>query len=149
MRLILLSSVFCFSLFILSCKSTVSLMVDNPERIVFGSFGGFAGSFKEHTLTPDGSTFSQLRHQGEILNGQKIEQSVVDQAMSVLAQLQKEDYKISDSGNMTYFLRMYKDGVETNEWVWGGNNEKPDQRLRIMFKTLSKFCEEAGSAPKR
>ena len=69
--------------------------------------------------------------------------------MSVLAQLQKEDYKISDSGNMTYFLRMYKDGVETNEWVWGGNNEKPDQRLRIMFKTLSKFCEEAGSAPKR
>lgn len=148
MRSVFLSLILS-SLIASSCKTTEPMLVDHSERIVLGSFGGFAGSFEEHTITPDGSTYSQLRHQGEILSGQKIDQSIVDQAMSVLKQLQKEDYKISDSGNMTYFLRLYKDGEQTIEWVWGGRNDVPDQRLKIMYKTLSKFCDGSSSAPKR
>ena len=124
------------------------MTAEHAERVVFGSFGGFAGSFQEHTMTPDGSTFSQLKHQGEVVGGQKVNKKIVDQALLVLHQLNDEGYEISDNGNMTYYLKLYKDGEESVEWVWGGNNIKPDSRLTIMYKTLSNFCK-ASHAPLR
>ena len=129
------------SLSILHCKTPKDVDQSKERLISFGSFGGFAGSYTEYTIYSDGSLTVQksLKGDNEVLNSLELPQ--VKQFVSILDQLQKENYQISDPGNMSYFIRDHQN-EPVQEYLWGARTEKCDERLLILHKSLTQLCKE-------
>lgn len=121
-----------------SCKSTGPMTSESPTRIEVGSFGGFAGSYTSITFVPDGQVWKQARHKGEMETMTSVPKDVVMQAIQNINQLRKSKYQINQPGNMTYFIRLHKNGQETYELLWGG--ESPDERVSIIYKSLTSLA---------
>lgn len=123
------------------CKSQEPMMISHPDRIEFGSFGGFAGSYTEYKVVPDGHAWKQERHKGDIINLQQIDPSVIEQMTSLLSQSKSSGYAINNPGNMTYFIRLCQDGAPPYELIWGGG-EIVDEKIKSIHRSLTKLCKE-------
>jgi len=55
---------FLVFLLIQSCKTVEPMTIEHAHRIEYGSFGGFAGSYTEHKVVPDGHAWRQERLKG-------------------------------------------------------------------------------------
>ncbi len=137
---LLITGVLIFAFWGISCKSTESLSMEKDQKITIGSFGGFAGAFKEYTIHSDGLLSLRSRNNGNVKPLSKLEQTTVTQFFSILTELNEDATAIYNPGNMTYFIKLYKGDNEVVEWVWGGG-EEPMNQIQSIYRTLTKLCK--------
>ena len=123
-----------------SCKSTESMPTDNSTIISIGSFGGFAGTYKEYTIKPNGLLSIKTNVDSEEKQLSKLEEKTVTQLSAVLEELSRNVETTYNPGNMTYFVKFYNGDQDPVEWVWGGG-EQTNSRVQAMYRILSKLCK--------
>ena len=133
---------FTLSFCLISCKSKALLSPDHTTRIVIGEFGGFAGSYNEIVILPNGQTFKRSKFDGAYTEQAKIDKKMIDQSIKLLERVSKIDTQIQDSGNMSYFIKYEKDGEMIIDALWGGMNQKPSPILKQLHRNLKSLIKE-------
>jgi len=124
-----------FGLAIMSCSSGKKWSAKVSPPIVFGSFGGFAGSYSEYTLHDNGDVHYRSALKGEHSVIENIDETTLSQLFQSIETLELYELEVSDPGNMTYFLKFnYKN--EGHELQWGGNNVHVPDKLITYFRLL-------------
>ena len=118
---------------LIGCAASKDL---NPNsKIVFGYFGGFAGSYTEFTIFGDGEIVfkNSLRDEGVVIR--QLDQKTVKDLFEKIHNLKLYELTIYNPGNLSYFLKFnYKN--KDYDLLWGGEEEAPDT-LREYFRQLS------------
>lgn len=127
-----------FMLWGISCKSGPTSALKKNQKITIGSFGGFAGTYKEYTILPDGLLLLKTKSNGEGRPISKLEQTTVTQFFSLLSDLDADASAINNPGNMTYFIGLHEDSKNL-VWIWGGG-EEPANQIQSIYRSLSKLC---------
>ena len=125
-----------------ACKSTIPPDPNHLDKISFGSYGGFAGSYTEYVVLPNGKSYVKKSLRGEYSELGSLKKRDINQFNEILQNLKSEKYSISDPGNMTYFVRVHEHGKEPYELLWGGSNQTCDQRVVILHKSMSLLCKD-------
>jgi len=123
-----------------SCKSSSEIKLSKKSvKITVGSFGGFAGAFKEYSIDKSGLLSMKTKHEGTPRELTILNERTVTQFFSVLTDLGSASKKVYNPGNMTYFIRLHYENQEPVEWVWGGG-EQPESQIQSLYSILSKMC---------
>ena len=125
-----------------ACASTHSLSPDRVQNLAFGSFGGFAGSYTEYTISAGGSVYRRSKFQGRKQEMGPLDVREVNQIIHLLGMLHSDGYAINDPGNQTYFIRINWKGMPQYELIWGGANVKEDPGLLILYNNLLKMTRD-------
>ena len=126
------------ALLFFSCKSVKRVSYD--EKIIFGSYGGFAGSYDEFTLYGSGSVEYKQSIKSKPNVIKSIDRKTAKQLFRSIHDLNIRDMDIHDPGNMTYFLRFSYKGKE-HELKWGGSETVPSS-LKDYFSLLRKLTKD-------
>lgn len=126
-----------------SCKSTKPLTPEHQHKLSFGSYGGFAGSFKEFVLVPNGQVFLKKRFGAEYQELHRISQNQCSQFFETIKSFEVLGLEQNQSGNLTNFIKYSSDGVEKIQWSWPAGSEI-DKRIEILFKNLRAVCIETA-----
>lgn len=140
MKIILSGIVVILTMIIVnSCRSTKS-NIRQDDKIVFGYYGGFAGSYDEFTLYGSGTIEHRksLKASPNLIKG--VEKKTAKQLLRSVEDLKIYDMEIHDPGNMTYFLKFIHLEKE-HELKWGGGEEVPAS-LKDYFSLLRKLTKD-------
>lgn len=135
---IFFSLIFIFAIVFPSCSTKRTLTFGHHEFISIGSLGGFAGSYLEYRIYPDGSAFKRTKFNGDFQAQKKIDQEQVDQFYVLINGLNKED-SINQPGNMSYFIKWAKNNKTIFEVIWDGS-DLVDSRIRTLYKIMRHSC---------
>lgn len=134
---LLLASLFVFQY----CKSSKYTPEDYPDaQIVFGSGGGFAGTYKHFYLFENGQLFKNSTAKPDFEKVKKVKKSVAKQVFNNYETFKLKDYQLNDPGNMSYYIE-YKKGGEQHKIQWGGNNQDVDPNIETIYKILNNLTQ--------
>jgi len=107
--------------------------VNGITEISFGKGGGFTGQTEEYLLTGKAEVF-------KIMNGEKtklkeITKGDIRNITQQIKDLQFQNIKIAETGNMTYFVEV-RAKKYTNRVTWSDITDAP--QLKELYKTLVK-----------
>ncbi len=137
MPFVLINTIFFFQY----CKSTEYLPDNYPKaQIVFGSGGGFAGTYNYYYLLKDGSLFKNSSTDSTFQKVKKLEKAKVSQIFKNIELFDLKNYSFNDPGNMNYFIEL-KDKEGTHQIQWGGNNREVDQNVKTIYQILNNFLK--------
>ena len=128
----------------IACVNQKELSLDHHEYISFGSLGGFAGSFREFRIYPDGNAFKRTKYNGDFTKQKKIDQRRVDQFYVLVDQMRKEGLSINESGNVSYFIKWVKKNNTRIEVIWN-DNITVDEKLPLLYQSMKKSCSDEFS----
>ncbi|MDG2450631.1 MAG: hypothetical protein P8M34_13375 [Saprospiraceae bacterium] len=127
---VILSSALIFQ----SCASSKKWKKHIEGPIIFGSMGGFVGSFDEYTINQDGNVHYRASLKGERIMVQKLEDDI---KKSIFEKIKTDEIyveSIDEPGNMTFFIKFnYKS--EPFHLQWGGQYD-PSTRLLGYYNFL-------------
>jgi hypothetical protein len=132
MKAILIMS-FCF--LTLSCAT----QKDRPEsirgitEISFGKGGGFTGMTEEYLITGNAEVFKIVNSERTKIN--QVTKPVVREISKQIKDLQFKDIKLSEKGNMTYFIKVSANKY-SNIVTWSDLTDTPE--IKELYKTLVK-----------
>jgi hypothetical protein len=126
----------------LSCKSTQPLGPEQPDKISYGSYGGFAGAYQEFVLLKDGSVYEKAKFKEEYSLMESISTEATGQFFNLMSGFSSTMPEIHQPGNMTYFIRFGAKGMDSKEWVWGGPNAQPPQSIKILHRNLMSLSKK-------
>ena len=127
----------------MQCRTKqVLLTPDHIERISFGEYGGFAGSFHEYVWLPNGQVFERKKFNGNFEPLKSIDASVFRQFSSLFHKAPLAQLDLQDPGNMSYFIRLVVDGQEKLNIVWGGENISVDPLVKAIYKNMKTMCQQ-------
>ncbi len=108
--------------------------------IVFGSGGGFTGQYSVYKLFPNGKVLKGSgRTEMKYLEYSKIKKSEASRIINELNELKIVSF--SEPGNMSYFIKLYHDGKETN-YTWGAKGFKvPEELVNIYRNVITDFSK--------
>lgn len=130
------------SLLLIQCKSTKDLDQADPFVISFGSFGGFAGSFTEYLIFHNGQVNKRSRLNGPLTEMAPVNKEVYDESLEILDNLQREHIVLDDPGNMSYFIKVFRNNESIYELVWS-NPDLPDFRsVKSLYDRLNNLCKD-------
>lgn len=130
--------------FFIACKSQRYSADKLPDQqLLFGSGGGFTGDVTEYILLDNGQLFKKSSLKNTMTEMGQIKQKEAKQLMKEVEQLNLEKIKVSESGNMYYFVCM-KNGDTEHKTTWGSATYEVDSTVQALHKKLMKA---AGSAP--
>jgi len=130
--------IFLFSsLLLTNCKTQKPLDVNEYDgpKLIFGTFGGFAGSSNEHTLLPDGQLLNQSTKARDRRPNGKIDKKVATQMIKNFKTLGFNTLELHDPGNLTYFIEFSENG-EKHKLSWGRGAQKVPAELKTYYQTL-------------
>ena len=128
--LILISLVFIVQ----SCAGSKKWKKHLEGPIVFGSMGGFVGSFDEYTIQQDGSVYYRKSLKGESNMVQKLDEDLKKEIFERIKSNEIYNETIDEPGNMTYFIKFnYKS--ESHRLQWGGQHD-PSESLLDYYNFL-------------
>ena len=106
-------------------------------EIRFGSSGGFTAMTDEYLIKQDGKVYKYTYDTLNFIN--QIESSEIDSIGKQITELNFENIKLNETGNMTYFIEVqtsaYKNGVS---WSDQTQNDSIKQFYKFLAKTLKK-----------
>lgn len=106
-------------------------------EIRFGSSGGFTAMTDEYLIKQDGKVYKYTYDTLNFIN--QIESSEIDSIGIQITELNFENIKLNETGNMTYFIEVqtpaYKNGVS---WSDQTQNDSIKQFYKFLAKTLKK-----------
>ena len=124
-----------------SCSTGKKWSAKISSPIVFGSFGGFAGSYTESSLYDNGDVHYKSSVKGEHRVIKNIDEKTLAQLFQSVETLELYKMKISDPGNMTYFLKFtYND--DDHHLQWGGGNQEVPNKLKSYFNLLRSLTKD-------
>ena len=125
-----------FGLVIISqgCAGSKKWKKNIEGPIIFGSLGGFVGSFDEFTINQDGTVLYRSKLKGERQMVQQLDEEVKKSIFERIKsdEIYKED--VDEPGNMTYFLKFNYKSVE-HHIQWGGQYD-PSENLLGYYNFL-------------
>ena len=106
-------------------------------EIKFGSSGGFTGMTNEYLLKQDRKVYKNLSDTLSLIN--QIENSEIQSINKQLAELDFENLKLNEKGNMTYFIEVHTSTYK-NRITWSDQtqNDTIKQFYKSLVKTLKK-----------
>lgn len=132
---LVLLSIFVFQ----HCKSTQYTPEDYPARqIVFGSGGGFAGTYNHFYLFENGQLFKNSSTNPNFVKVKTIKKKQVSQLFDNYDNLHFENIKINDPGNMSFYVE-FKTKDKSHKMLWGGNNKTIDPNVKTVYDILMKY----------
>ncbi len=126
-----------------ACSGSKPLALDHHTFITFGSLGGFAGTYKEFRLMPDGSLFKKSKYQGGFEVMESLSKEEVEHIFDIIHEVNDLSLSTNDPGNLTSFLSYTKNGTVLFECIWGGGNEEPHDQLLKSYVLLNKLCRDS------
>lgn len=133
-RLLLITTVFL----LWACASSKGVTSDS--KIVFGNYGGFAGSYTEFTVWGDGDVHYRNAPKGEVTVIRPIDARGVRQLFESIENQALYNLGIYDPGNLSYFLKFeYRN--RSYHLLWGGNEGVP-LALKNYYKLLSQLTKD-------
>ena len=137
-------AVISLSLLVLgSCSSTKKWKKHIDGPVVFGAYGGFAGSYNEYTIEKDGAVFHKKSLKGTSTQIQILSDELKQKVFKDILEYKIYEESLDDPGNLTYFLKFTHKG-ELCDLKWGGQNDPPEHLLNY-YNFLSKNIN--GSSP--
>ncbi len=128
-------------LLIQNCKTTAYTPDDYPEnQIIFGSGGGFAGTYNYYYLFENGELYKNSTTDEKYLKVKKVKKNQVKQVFNNYDLLKLKDYTFNDPGNISYFIH-FKNKEVDHKIQWGGGNEVIDKNVDTMYKILMSFTK--------
>ncbi len=122
-----------------ACKVSSAIHDFNEMHIVFGSEGGFAGTYKAYTLRPDGSLMI------ERAKGERKEQLAGAELQATLdcfsmARALYGSYEAKAPGNLSRFIEVYEKGEVKFSSVWeDGLDVRPE--VVQLYSSLIKLVK--------
>ncbi|MDA8693096.1 hypothetical protein N9L92_03470 [Saprospiraceae bacterium] len=134
---------------LICCKSKYSTPYDYPgERLTFGSMGGFAGKVTEYTLLSNGDFYRGTGSEGFV---DQLSHDMKDrgkQFFKSYEQLHFDTLNIDKTGNMTYYIVMYKKDKSSHRIQWADYVEEAPPELKIYHKNLFAFAKAVNAKSK-
>jgi len=135
---VLFASLFLFQY----CKSGKYTPEDYPDaQIMFGSGGGFAGTYNHYYLFENGELFKNSTAKPAFEKVKKVKKSVAKQIFNNYKTFKFQEYQLDDPGNMSYYME-YKNGDNKHKIQWGGNNQKIDPNVQTIYKILTNLTKK-------
>ncbi len=135
--LMILSCLFLFQY----CKTTTYTPENYPARqIVFGSGGGFAGTYNHFYLFENGELYKNSSTDAAYKKVKKLKKQQVAQLFNNYEKMGLKDYKINDPGNMSFYVE-FKIGDNNHKMLWGGTNETVDPNVKTIYSILTRFTK--------
>jgi len=107
--------------------------VNGITEISFGKGGGFTGLTEEYLLTGKAEVFKITNGEQTKLN--EITKPEIRSITKQIKDLQFNDLKITETGNMTYFIEVSAKKYK-NRVTWSDTTDTP--QLKELYKTLVK-----------
>jgi hypothetical protein len=127
-------------LFFQYCKTTSYTPDDYPAgQIIFGSGGGFAGTYNHYYLFENGALYKNSTVDTSFQKVKKIKKNQTTQIFSNYEFLNLKDYSMDEPGNMTYYIH-FKNKDINHKIQWGGTNEQVDKKVETMYGILMKLA---------
>ena len=131
------------SVFIISCITPNSVASDNLDMYLsFGTFGGFAGSYSECRIYPNGTVYHFPRINSRPNKKESLTEENFIQFKEILHSLANDKKTLSEPGNLNHFIRYHEDGVDKYEFLWEEGRSNPSQRVTDLFSVLNHLCSE-------
>ena len=102
--------------------------------IEFGNGGGISGKYNEYKLDSKGVVYLKK----DSSTYEKIKALTKEQTSAIfkdVLSLKKEDWNISEPGNMTYYI-VFNDAKDKHTAKWGGTTTKPTETLKALYDKL-------------
>lgn len=134
---LVIATIFIFN----SCKTTEYSPDDYPnQQIIFGSGGGFAGTYTDYHLFENGMLFKKISTDTTYQKVKRLKKDEVTQIFKNFEVLNLQNYKLNDPGNMNYYMEFKtKDGGYKIHW--GGNNQPVDTNVKTIYQILNNFLK--------
>lgn len=106
-------------------------------EIKFGSSGGFTGMTNEYLIKQDGKVYKNSTDNLTLIT--QIENSEIENIKKQLTEIDFENIKLNEKGNMTYFIEVQTSTYE-NRITWSDQtqNDSIKQFYKSLVKTLKK-----------
>ncbi len=131
-----------------SCKTKKPIVLADYDgiKITFGSGGGFAGRYIEHSILPNGDVY--VKNNGKTFHPTKgIDSDVAQQMIDNYKNLGIDKIELQDPGNMTYFILKEEKG-EKHKITWGAELQAVPQELKDYFRTLNMLVKDSKNPTK-
>ena len=121
----------------MACKSSQTVLATNHHTsIMYGSLGGFAGSYEEYKILPNGDVFYRQRYNGDFNKIQPVQITMTNQFFELMEQFCDQEIEMNDAGNLTYFMKYTKNNKQQLELIWGGENDETSPQVVQLYKLL-------------
>ncbi|MEE9373971.1 MAG: hypothetical protein V3V00_13045 [Saprospiraceae bacterium] len=107
--------------------------IDGP--ILFGSFGGFVGSYDEYTIHNTGQVFYRSKLRGESTMVHQLKDDIVKSIFERIKTDNIGEESMDEPGNMTYFIK-FTFKKKQHHIKWGGQHD-PSPQLLDYYNYLS------------
>jgi hypothetical protein len=108
---------------VLSCMSPEKIF-NNPdaEKLYFGNFGGFSNQSMDYVLIDHSRIFKIEQNDFSMVT--RLDKHQVGELNELLQSVDIERMELNEPGNMTYYIRLVKPGLE-KEIKWSDQTQYP------------------------
>jgi hypothetical protein len=125
-------------LIISSCTSPQKLINDKTaERIFFGNYGGFTNSSVDYILIDNAMIFKSDKN--DLTPVVKLNRQQTRSIQELVSKTGIEKLELNEPGNMTYYIRVVKPGLE-KEIKWSGTSVNPD--VTDLYNSLMSLLKQ-------
>lgn len=137
MKTILLSILFSFFFFTLSCqKYTPS---DLPDlQIHFGEGGGITGAITEYCLLKNGQIFQKEHFARPFTNLKKVKKRKAKKCFKTCKKIGFTEIDLNNPGDKYYFISYQDKGID-HRITWGRNKEEVPEEVLSLYRKLKAF----------
>jgi hypothetical protein len=121
-----------------SCGKNRYLNAISQNAIYFGSSGGFAGLTTEYQLSGDGNLrlYNSLSSDTSLIK--KLDKKELGNTFKKADLLDSIKLNLSETGNMTYYIRYFRKEGMPLTWSWVDGNELP-QSISQFYQHLNQL----------
>ncbi len=130
-----------------SCKTQRLTLKDyNGPKLFFGSGGGFAGTFKEYILLPNGQVFFS-ENGGSVRELKAVKKRQAKPFFKSADRLNLLNIVYNKPGNMYYYIR-YRTKDGDNKLSWGREKTLIHPELDSLFRSFMDIAPNPSAAVK-
>ncbi len=120
----------------IGCKSTkIGPEQYKKSQLVFGSGGGFAGTYNEYILLDNGRLFKRNEDRKTVTELKTVKKSLTEQVFNNIHTFKLDTYKHNEPQNLYYFIK-YKTPKDSNNIVWSGKPENEIGAANSIYQLL-------------
>jgi hypothetical protein len=125
-------------LIVISCTSPQKLINDkSAERLYFGNYGGFTNASVDYVLIDNAIIFKSDKN--DLTPVVKLNRKQARRIQELVLKTGIEKLELNEPGNMTYYIRVLKPGLE-KEIKWTGTSVNTD--IKDLYNTLMSLLKQ-------
>lgn len=105
------------------------------SKVVFGSGGGFAGSYNEYTLLDDGRLYQRSKDKTSLTEIRTLDKKFTGQIFNNIKTFGLDKMQQNNPQNLYYFLK-YKSPKDSSSIIWSGQPAPELNAANSIYKLL-------------